>query len=183
MNINDFMGLDRRELKALMASGHRVRPEELAGSTYEGVSLGVPAWVKRLSWTKFQKAFYRDPKTGRIRGWNIKTRDDDLESAWVDLKRGGVPRTFGHFDVISDDEQATLTRSPGGVLLDYGRSGRGGNGVLNHLRDPVVALSSSHADLLLGWSYLSFGSRVIGTPSYFLLRRGRTVDHVVDVPR
>ena len=174
MNFGDLAELSRTELRACLETGCRVEADDLGGSIYEGISLGLPSWVTRLTWTRFQKAFYADPSTGRLRGWNIKTVDGGLEGEWVDQTRAGRPKTFGYFDVCTDPEY--------GLILDYSRSGRGGNGVLNAVRDPLVSLSSGSAELLLGWTYLALAGRSIGTPSFFALRRGRAIDYVPGEP-
>ena len=51
-----------------------------------GISLGLPAWVERLSWKKFAKAFHRDPRTQRLRGWNVRIEQGALQRA---RPRGG----------------------------------------------------------------------------------------------
>ena len=50
-------------LHRLLADGHAVDADALAGTQYRGVSLGVPKWVERLSWTKFRKSFRRAGET------------------------------------------------------------------------------------------------------------------------
>lgn len=174
MNFVELAGLNRPQLRSCLENGHPLSVDRLAGTVYEGVSLGLPNWLTRLTWTRFQKAFYRDPQTGHVRGWNIKTIDGGLDGEWRDQRRGGVPRTFGHFDVLKDPD--------GDILLDYSRRGRGGNGLLNSLRDPLVSLVPGSTELLLGWSYLCIAGRRIGTPSFFALRPGRAVDYVPPAP-
>jgi hypothetical protein len=113
-----------------------------------------------LSWIKFAKAFHRDGD--RVRGWNIRIEQDELDRPWRPKLRRGRAVTFGPFVVVARDA----------VVLDYGLGG----GAMSALRDPVVALDD-RADVLLGRSLLQIGRTTIPTPSYFLLERDtRVVD-------
>jgi hypothetical protein len=152
LDIRDLVGTPRRDLAALAARGDRFDPAALAGWTYDGISLGLPRVIERLTWTKFAKAFARDDG-GALRGWNIRIEQDALDRPWVPRRRRGVPITFGHF--------AVATRA-GRVELDYG-----------WIRDPLVALAGP--DILLGTTYVVAGPLAIPTPSWFVLRRGEPI--------
>ena len=101
----------------------------------------------KLSWLKFMKAFLVDPTDGRVRGWNIRAIDDELDRPWRPKLRNGQPITFGHFDVVPADNWRGIFE---GVVLDYSRHGRSGNGLLNGLRDPLVSLEADSTQQLLG---------------------------------
>ena len=150
----------RSELAAMLADARTFDPNQVAGWVYRGTSLGLPALLERLTWIKFAKAFRRDHD--RVRGWNIRIEQDALDLPWRPKLRHGRTITFGRFDVITD---------LGGIVLDY----RADGGALRILRDPVVALDD-RADTLLGRSLLAVGSRMVGTPSYFLLERDNRLD-------
>ena len=64
MNPEEFLGLSRRDLRALFEDGHSIDPVDLHGSVYRGISLGLPRWMVKLTWLKFMKAFQVDPKDG-----------------------------------------------------------------------------------------------------------------------
>jgi hypothetical protein len=151
VNARDLLDTPRRELAALMASGRAFDPADIADHEYRGISLGLPAWIERLTWKKFTKAFRRHPD-GRIRGWNVRIVQDGLDRPWRAMEKRGAPITFGHFDVVARRD---------GVVLDYGL-----------LEDPLVALRDGSSDLLLGRSLLDLGVTRLGTPSYFVLERG-----------
>ncbi len=157
----DLLGASRRELRALLEGGHPIDPAELADTVYRGISLGLPAWVERLSWKKFAKVFHRDPGTGALRGWNIRIEQDGLDRPWRARIRRGRTWTFGHFAVIRERER---------VVLDYG-AGRAL--AMRALRDPLVALEVCSTQMLLGRSDVAVGSARLPTPSYFLLERER----------
>lgn len=155
---SDLLAASRADLERAMARGHAFDPAALDGVVYRGISLGLPAWVERLTWKKFAKAFRRDAD-GRLRGWNHRIVQDGLDRPWRPMLKRGRPVTFGRFEVITD--------ARGGVVLDY----RGAELALRTLRDPLVALSAGATELLLGRSLLDVGVTTLGTPSYFVLER------------
>jgi len=169
----DLLAASRDQLRDLLASGHPIDPTRLDDTRYRGISLGLPAWVERLSWKKFAKAFHRDPRTHALRGWNIRVEQDGLERPWRPRLRRGTPWTFGHFAVTDERDR---------VLLDYGAGGNRRLDPLGVLRDPLVALEAGSTDRLLGWSYLAIGPARIPTPSYFLLEYDGALDRVVAPP-
>ncbi len=155
----ELLRASRGELRALLEGGHPVDPAELADTVYRGISLGLPAWVERLSWKKFAKAFHRDPRTGALRGWNIRIEQDGLELPWRARTRRGRTWTFGHFAVVREREH---------LVLDYG-AGRAL--AMRAVRDPLVALEVGSARVLLGRSDVALGPARLPTPSYFVLER------------
>ena len=147
MTLLDLVGRSRRELAELARGGRPIDAGALAGWSYDGISLGLPPIARRLTWTKFGKAFCREGD--RVLGWNIRMEQDALDRPWRPRRRGGAPITFGYFDVIAS---SLVYRPP-----------------LAMIRDPLVALDD---DLLLGVSELMLGRRAIRTPTWFALRRG-----------
>jgi len=176
MNIHEILKLDRAGLQRMMENGHPVDAHALENYTYYGISLGLPRWVERLSWQKFMKTFYRDPTTRKLRGWNVRTIDDGVDSPWVPKERNGHPLIFGHYEIQDNQAKNLPDCLDHALLIDYSRGGQGGNGILNGLRDPIVRLESESHDHLLGRSYFAMGGRYIGTPSYFLLIRGKPIN-------
>ncbi|HEY6032674.1 MAG TPA: hypothetical protein VIV58_00405 [Kofleriaceae bacterium] len=159
MTRDQLLRASRGELRALLERGHPIDPAELADTVYRGISLGLPAWVERLSWKKFAKAFHRDPNTGALRGWNIRIEQDGLDRPWRARLRGGRTWTFGHFAVVRENDR---------VILDYG-AGRAF--AMRAVRDPLVALELGSARVLLGRSDVALGPARLATPSYFVLER------------
>ena len=183
MTVADLLRADRRRLREVLASGHAVDPNAIAGWQYRGVSLGLPAWVDRLAWKTFVKAFYRDPGAEVVRGWNVRLRQTGIDGPIEPLERDGRPFTFGHFRVVDPAGYRVPHGADRGLLLDYGL---GGNPVLDPtalVRDPIVALDAGDPRLLLGWTYLELGPLRIGTPSFFSLERGDPVREGVAPPR
>lgn len=165
MTAADLLALPRRELMALLARGHAIDPRALDDSQYRGTSLGLPAVVERLTWKTFRKVFHRDPRSGRLRGWNVRLRQGPGPA--TPMMRDGAPRTFGHYAVRPLRGQRLPVALGDGLLLDYGR-----------LRDPLVALAPGRTDLLLGWSFLDLGLGQLRTPSFFALEREGPLDYV-----
>lgn len=160
MNRDQVLALDRAGLAALMAGGFAIDERSLDDSQYRGVSLGLPHVIEAITWKTFRKTFHRDPRTRRLRGWNVRLEQTGIDGPAVPLE------VFGHYGV------APLGPTPRpcgpGLLIDYSAGSRG---ALGRLRDPIVAVNAGSVDLLLGWSYLDLGPVRLSTPSYFLLVR------------
>lgn len=167
MTRDELLGLDGAALAALLARGHAIDERALDDSQYRGISLGLPRAVEALTWKTFMKTFHRDPRTGRLRGWNVRLAQTGIDGPTVARKR------FGHYHV------APLGKTPRpcgpGLLIDY--SG-GTRGPMSRLRDPIVAVDAGSVELLLGWSYLDLGPLQLPTPSYFLLVREGPLDAI-----
>jgi hypothetical protein len=176
LTARDLAGLSSPELRSLLTRGHPLRPEDVEGSAFRGVSLGLPALVERLTWTTFQKVFFRDRATCLVRGWNVRVEQRGTSAPSAPRLRGGVPWAFGHFVVVRAAGRAPAG-CDAGLLLDYGPFASRLD-PLAWLRDPLVAVNPGSADLLLGWSYLRIGPAAIPTPSFFTLEREGPVDHV-----
>ncbi|HVY44219.1 MAG TPA: hypothetical protein VHB21_00005, partial [Minicystis sp.] len=164
----DVARMSPRELRALFAAGHPVRPADLAGYAFRGVSLGLPAVVERLTWTTFQKVFVPDATGAGVVGFNVRVEQRGTSAPSEPLRRRGSPRRFGPFRVVGAADHP-------GVELDYGAAASPLD-PLGALRDPVVAVNAGSTDLLLGRSWLAIGPARVPTPSFFTLERERRVD-------
>lgn len=165
----DLLGMERRQLRALLEDGYPIEPEALDDCEYRGVSLGLPSLVEKLTWKKFKKVFHRDPTNGVLRGWNVRIVQDGSDDRYEPMRRSGKPLCFGHFHVVRD---------PQWLLLDYGAGNNRRLDPIGTLRDPLVALHKGSAELLLGWTYLDVGFAKIPTPSFFSLERDVPLTHV-----
>ncbi len=169
MTFDDLLGLSNRELAATLAEGHAIDPSALDDTQYQGVSLGLPGWVVSLTWLTFMKTFHRDPETGRLRGWNVRLRQDGVDAPCVPRQKGGEPVTFGHYEVVHAPAEP-------GLLIDYGRGRNAAWDPIRRVRDPLVAIEEGDATVLLGWSWVDLGF-AIPTPSYFALRLDGPLSH------
>ena len=163
-----LLDLSGADLARRFAQGHPLQAQDLAGFEYRGVSLGLPAFVERLSWKTFVKAFQRAPD-GRLRGWNVRLEQTGVEGPLRPKLKGGLPWCFGWFSVAQEGPR---------VLLDYGAGGNPPWDPTGLLRDPLVALEPGSAELLLGCSQVQLGPWRLQTPSWFLLRRERPLSWI-----
>lgn len=175
---DSLLALRTGDLAALLRAGHPIDPASLEGGAYRGVSLGLPAWIERLSWKTFQKTFYRDPSTGALRGWNVRVEQRGLHAPTVPLLRRGVPWTFGHYEVRPAGGYRPPRGFDRGLIIDYGRGANPRLDPTRRMRDPLVALREGSVEWLLGMSYVDLFGLALSTPSYFVLRREGPITHV-----
>ena len=86
-----LLPLKPRQLKERLRAGHAIDPDALDGLAYQGVSLGMPAWIDRLAWKTFQKAFRSDPATGELRGWNVRLQQHGMDCEIINKVVEGRP--------------------------------------------------------------------------------------------
>lgn len=181
MNLAEYRSWSKPRLADALAAGHALDPADLVGWQYQGISLGLPRWIERLTWSVFVKAFAADD--AGVYGWNVRIvqGDDRLLEADADLRprtRGDKPWEFGYFRVTSlSSWQQTRTRlrqpcGPG-LMLDYVHPRNPTLDPTRLVRDPLVALRPGDPTLLLGVSLLEFGGRHWHTGSWFVLQRWR----------
>lgn len=169
---------DTRELRERIVTGHPVDPKALEGWAYRGTSLGLPDVVVRLTWKTFQKTFHRDPRTGRLVGWNVRLEQDGIDAPSRPMRKNGAPICVWHYEVI---EPRGVPMPPGfdrGLIIDYSRADNPRFDTVNISKDPLVALSPGNYDELIGVSYLVAFGRCIETPTYFTLERDHRIDYV-----
>jgi hypothetical protein len=153
MTFTELHQLPTTELARLLRTLPSFDARLLGGSTYRGISVGLPALVERLLWRKFAKHF---DQAGA--GFNVRIIQNDLTQPWLpQRKRNGDVRSFGPFRITTHGSR---------VELDYSIA----NPLMQQLRDPLVAIDA-RADLLVGCSQLAVGQRRLATPSYFVLQR------------
>lgn len=185
VTVEELRAADRHALMGLLVGGHPVDPRALDDSMYRGISLGLPPWALRLTWTKFGKTFLRDPSSGELRGWNVRMRQDGLDAPWTPLRDSwGARRTFGHYRVVDPAGFRVWPGTDSGLLIHYGQGGNRRRDPLRLARDPLVALGEGSSDLLLGWTFLDPGrGPLVPTPAFFCLLRQGPLDHVASPPR
>ena len=169
----DLLPLPRRALRERLLAGRPVDPRSLEGFAFRGTTLGVPAFVERLSWKTFQKAFWLDPRTGRLLGWNVRLEQDGVDAPSRPRRRDGHPDCRWFFEVLP-------SRGLGGLdtaLIDYARGPNPALDPMRWVKDPLVAVGPGD-DLLLGVSWVVAGRWCVETPTYFSLRREHPVTTV-----
>ncbi|MEW5741842.1 MAG: hypothetical protein AB1938_23205 [Myxococcota bacterium] len=166
------------ELRQRILNGYPVSPAALEGWAYRGTSLGLPRLIERLTWKTFQKTFFRQPDTGRLVGWNVRLEQDGVDAPSRPLRRGGVPVTTWHYEVISPEGVAMPRGFDRGLIIDYGRARNPLLDTIRFAKDPLVAVEPGNADVLLGVTYLTLGRFCVETPTYFLLEREHRLDFI-----
>lgn len=162
-----LLGKKRRELRRALDAGHPIELRALDDTEYTGISLALPRLIEKLTWKTFTKTFHRDPKTGELRGWNVRMEQTGVGGPAVPRTKKGAPWTWGHYRVYGG-APAPYDRA---LLIDYGVPSN--DFVTRRMRDPLVAVEPDDPSVLLGVSYLDFGWLRFITPTFFLLvRRG-----------
>lgn len=182
LTLEDVVLMDGDQLDRLMREGHRIDEGALEEREFDGVSLNLPTLIEKLTWTKFCKVFHRE-HGGALRGWNCKVEQTPLDSPWILTQKDDRPVTYGHYRVVSPEGYRMPRPYDRGLLLDYGKGGNPRRDPTARVRDPIVAVNPGSSALLLGWSYLDLGLTTLSTPSFFVLRRGAELSHVVAPPR
>jgi hypothetical protein len=172
----DLRSADHAELRRRIVEGHPVDPAALEGYAFRGTSLGLPAFVERLTWKTFQKTFYRHPATGALVGWNVRLAQDGIDAPSRPKRRRGEPVVEWPYEVTGTDGVPMPPGFDRGLVIDYGRAPNPPQQRL--VKDPLVALEAGNPDALIGVSYLVIGGRCIETPTYFTLERDHRIDWI-----
>ena len=178
LTLTDLLAMDADALHAIVARAHPLDPDALAGSQYFGVDLSLPPWVNKLLWKTFRKAFFRDPETGAIRGWNVRMEQQGIDGPRVPKKnRDGSDLTFAHYELQSAEGRAFPRGWTGAHFLNYGVPGNPFGENLGYT--PLVAVNAGDSSLLLGWEVFKLGSMFVPLRDYWALVREGPVDAVV----
>lgn len=175
----ELLNASRKTLRERIVQGHPVDPRELEGYAYRGISLGLPKFAEKLTWKTFQKTFYREPKTGRLVGWNVRLEQDGIDAPSRPRLKNGALHTEWNYEVIEPRGVALPRGFDRGLIIDYSRGP--GNPPLDPIRfskDPLVALEAGSSDCLIGVTYLAFGRFTLETPTYFVLEREAKIDYI-----
>lgn len=169
----------RSELRRHIVEGHAVDPRALEGWAYRGTSLGLPALAQKVTWKTFQKTFHRDPRTGRLLGWNVRLEQDGIDAPSRPKLKGGRPVCVWHYEVIEPRGVPFPRGFDRGLIIDYSRADANSRwDPVRWGKDPLVALSPGNFDELLGVTYMVVGGVCVETPTYFTLVREHPIAHV-----
>lgn len=185
--LDQVLQLDNSQLYDIVRQAHPLDLEALADTSYTGIDLSMPAIFHKLFWKLFRKTFHRDPKTGVLRGWNVKVQQTGWDKPPAPkLNKSGKPLTFGHYEVRSARGLKFPRGWQGSDYLDYRVAG-------NTFFDfpartgycPLVAVNKGSMDLLLGWEVFNISGLQIPLNDFWLLKREGplTVADVVPRPR
>lgn len=173
ISLDDLFAMNSRDLFSIVQKGEPLDLDALADTTYTGIDLSMPEWFHKLMWKSFRKTFHRDPKTGVIRGWNVKVEQTGWDAPPAAKKDGkGRPLTFGHYEVRSAAGLAFPRGWSGGHYLDYRVAGNAfGDWPARAGYCPLVAVNAGSVELLLGWEVFHVCGVAIPLDDYWVLRR------------
>lgn len=173
ITLDDLLRMNGDELFGIMQRAHPLDVDAIADTSYTGVDLSMPAWFHKLMWKSFRKTFYKDPVSGRLRGWNVKVEQTGWDRA-PRPKRDflGRPLTFGHYEVRSARGLPFPRGWKGEHFLDYRDAG---NLRLDFPANagycPLVAVNAGSSDLLLGWEVFNVAGISIPLQDFWALKR------------
>lgn len=168
----------RRVLREHIVGGHPVDARAIEGFAYRGTALGLPAIAAKLTWKTFQKTFWRDERTGRLLGWNVRLHQDGLDAPSRPLVKDGRPVCVWHYEVIEPRGVPMPRGFDRGLIIDYARVDNPFFSTVRWMKDPLVALAPGNYSELLGVSYAVVAGVCIETPTYFTLEREHPIDFV-----
>jgi len=181
LTLDALLRMDRQQLHAIVDRGLPLDPAALAERQYQGVDLSLPPFVNRILWKTFRKTFHRDPRTGVLRGWNVRMEQTGIDGPRIPRKRRGRDWTFAHYEL----RPAAGLRFPrgwkGAHYLDYGFAGNPFGENLGYT--PLVAVNEGDMSLLLGWEVFKLGPLFVPLRDYWALRLEGPLEEVVPQPR
>lgn len=183
LQLNDMLKMNKNEVAEVFKNGHPINTAELDNTQYMGVDLSLPKWVNKLLWKTFRKTFYRDPKTGILRGWNVKLEQTGYDFPTTPKKDNkGKELAFGHYHVCSARGKKFPNNWQGADYLDYGVAGNPFYDAAGLGYCPLVAVNEGSTDLLLGWEVFKIGSLFIPLNDYWLLKKEGPLTTIVNPP-
>jgi hypothetical protein len=184
IRLEDMHAMSARDLYAIVERGAPLDLDAIADTTYTGIDLSMPAWFHKLAWKSFRKTFHRDPKSGALRGWNVKVQQTGWESPPAPKLDGkGRPLTFGHYELRPAAGLKFPRGWKGGHYLDYAVAGNRFMDVAKFGYCPIVAVNEGSSDLLLGWEVFKVGALFIPLSDFWVLRREGAIAPEDIVPR
>jgi hypothetical protein len=166
-----------RELFGVMQRGGPIDFNALADTRYTGIDLTMPTWFHQIMWRTFRKTFHRDPKTGVLRGWNVKVEQSGWETP-PSPKRDhrGRPLTFGHYEVRAGADLAFPRGLRVAQYLDYTVAGNVACDLARFAMCPLVTVNDGEYDLLLGWEVFRVGAHFLPIDDFWVLKREGALD-------
>ena len=193
--------MSNEELDKILAYGHALKAEDIAGFEYTGFNVGVPGPFKRL-FQKFKKAFYFDEQTGRFRGWNLKVIQNGAQNPWYVGSREpdgpaygiigrlvywlcgirGGNAAHGFFSVYPAIIDKKFNEIPQGLLVNYAEGENGFLNITSRLKDYLVAVNAGSNDLVLGKGCIDLGLFSFKGQGFFILKKDGILSKVYTQP-
>ena len=181
IELSEMLNMNKQQVAEVFRNGHPVNTAELNSVQYLGVDLGMPEWFHRLAWKTFRKTFYKDPKTGVIRGWNVKLEQTGYDFPTTAKKNNkGEELSFGHYHLLPANGKKFPHGWQGTHYLDYGVAGNSSFDMARLGYCPIVAVNEGSTDLLLGWEVFKIGNLFIPLNDYWVLRKEGELKAIVN---
>jgi hypothetical protein len=183
IELSELLKMSKEEIKEVFRNGHPIKQEELDNTQYLGIDVGMPNWFHKFFWKTFRKTFYRDPKSGVLRGWNVKLEQNGIEGIQTPKKnKKGEDLSFGHYLVLPAAGKKFPKGWQGADYLDYGVAGNKSADPAALGYCPLVAINEGSTDLLMGWEVFKIGSFFIPLSDFWILKREGPLEKVVAAP-
>lgn len=172
LQLDEVLALPGPELFAIVQRGEPLDLAALADTSYTGIDLGMPAWFHRLMWRSFRKTFHRDPRTGVLRGWNVKVEQTGWDRPPAPRRdAAGRALSFGHYEVRAAEGLRFPRSWRGGHYLDYRFAGNPFADPARLGYCPLVTINPGSSDLLLGWEVFNVAGAFVPLNDYWVLKR------------
>lgn len=170
-------------LERILRAGRSPDVRSLAGWEFKGFNaLDLTAF---LGFRKFKKGFYseRPPAHAaeRIRGYNVKVRQNGIAEPWEPVLSGGRPVRHGFYDVYPVDPGEKDNLVPNALLINYDCGRNPLYDPSRFLRDYLVQVYPDNPDLLLGKATIALGPWRPAV-SYFILERDNQPEPGAQLP-
>ncbi len=182
--LSELLQMSKEEIKQVFQNGHPINTEELDNTQYLGIDVGMPSWFHRFFWKTFRKTFYRDPKSGILRGWNVKLEQTGWKGPLSAKKnKNGEDLSFGHYHLLPAKGKKFPKGWQGADYLDYGVAGNktGDPAALGYC--PLVAVNEGSTELLLGWEVFKLGPFFIPLNDFWILKKEGPLQHIAAIPK
>lgn len=138
-----------------------------------------------LGFRKFKKGFYADTDVtspnGRIKGYNVKVKQNGIADPWEPVLSKGTPIRHGFYDVYPVDPGEPDNLYPNALLINYDSGRNPPYDPSRFLRDYLVQVYPDNPDLLLGKAYVALGP-IRKAVSFFVLERYNQPEPGVKLP-
>ncbi len=182
ITLDNLLQMTNRQVAEVFFSGHPIEPGSLDDTQYLGIDLSLPPFMNRILWKTFRKTFHRDPRTGVLRGWNVRMKQTGWNGPVEPMMRQGHPLTFGHYHFLSAEGKRFPRGWRGAHYLDYSVAGNPVYDPARFTYSPLVAVNAGSSELLLGWEVFRVAGLPFAIPDFWVLRREGALDYVVGRP-
>jgi hypothetical protein len=182
ITLDDLLTMGNRQVAEVFFRGSPIAPGSLDNTQYLGIDLSLPPFMNKILWKTFRKTFYRDPKTGVLRGWNVRMEQTGWEKPGTPMMKNGKPVTFGHYHLLPAKGKKFPKNWQGADYLDYAVAGNPVYDPARYTYSPLVAVNAGSSALLLGWEVFRVAGMPLAIPDFWALKREGAIENVIPPP-